>query len=44
MTYMWNLKNIDTNELIYKSEMLRLTEIENKLIVTEGEGRQRGIN
>ena len=31
---MWNLKN-DTNELIYKTEML--TDIENKLTVTKGE-------
>ena len=31
---MWNLK-CDTNELIYKRN--RLTDIENKLIVTKGE-------
>ena len=35
ITYMWNLKN-DTNELIYKTEN-RLTDLENKLMVTEGE-------
>ena len=31
ITYMWNLKNNDINELIYK------TEIENKLMVTKGD-------
>ena len=38
ITYMWNLK-YDTNELICKTE--RLTDIENKLLVTKGE-RERG--
>ena len=37
ITYMWNLKNY-TNELIYKTE--RLTDIENKIMVTKGE---RGV-
>ena len=32
---MWNLK-YDTNELIYKAN--RLTDIENKLMATKGEG------
>ena len=41
ITYMWNLKN-DTNELIYKTE--RLTDIENKLMVTEGEEVGQDIN
>ena len=36
---MWNLKNNDTNELIYKTE-IRPTDIENKLMVTKGEGRE----
>ena len=43
ITYMWNLK-YDTNELICKTE--RLTDIENKLMVTKGEAgggiRQHG--
>ena len=34
---MWNLKN-STNELIYKTE----TDIENKLMVTTGEGQGEG--
>ena len=40
---MWNLKKKkkDTNELIYKTN--RLTDIENKLMVTKGEVG-RGIN
>ena len=33
ITYMWNLKNY-TNEHIYKTE--RLTDIENKIMVTKG--------
>ena len=37
---MWNLK-YDTNELIYNRN--RLTDIENKLMVTKGE-RGLGIN
>ena len=32
---MWNLKENDTNELIYKTETL--SDIENKLMVTKGE-------
>ena len=35
---MWNLKN-DTNELIYKTR--RLTDVENKLVVTKGERQER---
>ena len=34
MTYMWNLKN-NTNKCMCKTE--RLTDIENKLMVTRGE-------
>ena len=34
ITYMWNLK-YDTNELIYKTN--RLTDVENKLMVTKAE-------
>ena len=33
---MWNLKKNSTNELIYKTN--RLTDIENKLMSTKGEG------
>ena len=36
---MWNLK-YDTNELIYETE--RLTDIENKLMVTKGGSGRRG--
>ena len=36
--YMWNLKK-STNELIYKTD--RLTDIENKLMVTKREGGKR---
>ena len=32
---MWNLKNI-TNQPVYKTEM-RVTDVENKLMVTRGE-------
>ena len=35
ITYMWNLK-YDTNELIYKTE--RLTDVENKFMITKEEG------
>ena len=35
---MWNLKN-STNELIYKTK--RLTDTENKSVVTKGEGRDK---
>ena len=36
-------KKNDTNELIYKKET-RLTDIENKLVVTRGErGKERGM-
>ena len=35
ITYRWNLKN-DTNELIYNNRN-RLTDFENKLMVTKGE-------
>ena len=38
ITYMWNLKKKDTNELIYKIEIL--TDIENKFMLTKGEGRE----
>ena len=37
ITYMWNLKKNDTNELIYKTE----TDTENKLMVTKGENGVR---
>ena len=37
---MWNLK-YDTNELIYKTN--RLTDIENKLMVTKGESGREGL-
>ena len=36
IAYVWNLKN-GTNELIYKTE--RVTDVENKLMVTKGESR-----
>ena len=36
---MWNLKRNDTNELIYKTN--RLTDLENKLMVTNGASRRR---
>ena len=36
--YMWSLKK-STNELIYKTD--RLTDIENKLMVTKREGGKR---
>ena len=40
ITYMWNLKNNNTNELICKTEIH--TDIKNKLVVTKGErGRER---
>ena len=35
ITYMWNLKINDTNELFYKTN--KLTNFENKLMVTKGE-------
>ena len=35
ITYMWNLKKKDTNELIHKTE--RLTDPENKLMTTKEE-------
>ena len=37
LTYWWNIK-YDTNELTYKTKN-RLTDIENKLMVTKGEKR-----
>ena len=37
ITYMWNLK-YDTNEPIYETK--RLTNIENRLVVAKGEGRE----
>ena len=40
---MWNLKKNDTNELIYKTE-IDSPDIENKLMVTKGERRWRGIS
>ena len=43
ITYMWNLKKNDTNELIYKTE-IDSPDIENKLMVTKGERRWRGIS
>ena len=41
ITYMWNLKKNDTNELICKTETD--SDFKNKLMVTKGEGR-RGTN
>ena len=38
---MQNLKNKDTNELIYLQNSKRLTDIENKLLVTKG--KEAGI-
>ena len=38
ITYMWNLKKNDTYELIYKMGT-RVTDIENKFMVTKGEAR-----
>ena len=40
MAYMWNLKKNDITEFIYKTE--RVTDIENKLMVTIGESRGGG--
>ena len=37
---MWNLK-YDTNELIYETN--RLTDIENRIVVAKGEGREGWI-
>ena len=42
ITYTWNLK-YDTSEFIYKNRN-RLTDIENKLMVTRGERDGGGIN
>ena len=39
ITYTWNLKKKNTNEVIYK---IRLTDIENKLIVTKGDSQESG--
>ena len=39
--YVWNLK-YDTNELIYKTE--RLTDTENKLVITKRENDKGRIN
>ena len=39
---MRNLKH-DTDELIYKTEN-RLTDIENGLVISKGEGRQGGMD
>ena len=36
ITHLWNLIKNDTNDLIYKNRN-RLTDIENKLMVTKGE-------
>ena len=44
ITHMWNLIFLnDINELIYKTET-RLTDFENKVMVTKGETRGGGIN
>ena len=46
ITYMWDLKKNDSNELIYKTE-IDSTDIENKLMVTKedsGGGWGREIN
>ena len=40
-TYMLNLKN-STNECIHKTEIVSLTDVENKLTVTKGEGKGEG--
>ena len=37
---MWNLKKNDTNELIYKTEIIP-TDTENKFMVTKGEKQGR---
>ena len=39
IAYMQNLKEKDTNELIYKTETL--TDLENKLMITRGKGVKR---
>ena len=36
IAYMWNLKKNDTNKLIYRKKN-KLTEVENKLMITKGE-------
>ena len=41
MSYMQNLRNKDTNELISLQNSKRLTDIENKLLVTKG--KEAGI-
>ena len=41
ITYMWNLK-YGTDELNYLQNRNRLTEIENRLVVAEGEGEGVG--
>ena len=44
INHMWNLIFLnDINELIYKTET-RLTDFENKVMVTKGETRGGGIN
>ena len=44
ITHMWNLIFLnDINEIIYKTET-RLTDFENKVMVTKGETRGGGIN
>ena len=42
ITYMWNGKK-GTNELLYKTEIDSLTDIENKLMVTKGRGEARRL-
>ena len=37
ITYMWNQKKNDINELIYKT-VIRVTDVENKFMVTRGKG------
>ena len=39
IAYMWNLKENDTNELIYKTEID--IDVENEHMVTKGERRRR---
>ena len=43
ITYMWNLKKNDTNELIYKTE-IDFTDTENKFMVTKEEREGERIN
>ena len=42
ITYMWNQKKNDINELIYKT-VIRVTDVENKFMVTSKEKGRLGL-